>query len=235
MSVAREAVETAREALEQMPIEREKGRSLFADYVPAPKRRLVSFQATRLSVADRVLLRDVSLTVDRDDKVWICGPNGAGKTTLLRALVESARLDESHVLVLPQELDLAARLSLIQRVRKLSPQDRAAVLSLVAALGVDPEVILTTRDPSLGEARKLALAFGLTRQVWMLVLDEPTHHLDLPSIERIEQALREFPGAILLVSHDERFAARLTNLRWRIDDQRVVVSGSDSTEAHVAS
>jgi ATPase subunit of ABC transporter with duplicated ATPase domains len=62
--------------------------------------------------------------------------------------------------------------------------------------------------------------------VWALVLDEPTNHLDLPSIERVEAALSEYPGALVLVSHDERFAGRLTEERWTLRDGRIHVEGA---------
>jgi ATPase subunit of ABC transporter with duplicated ATPase domains len=80
--------------------------------------------------------------------------------------------------------------------------------------------------PSPGEARKLALAFGLARQVWALVLDEPTNHLDLPSIERLEAALSEYPGALVIATHDDAFAGRCTDTVWEIRDGRIFVSAS---------
>ncbi len=99
------------------------------------------------------------------------------------------------------------------------------MLSVVAALGVDPEQLLASRKPSPGEARKLKLAFGLGRQVWGLVLDEPTNHLDLPSIERLEDALVAYPGALVMVTHDDSFAARCTERVWALAERRVWVSG----------
>ncbi|MFP2912850.1 ABC transporter ATP-binding protein, partial [Pyxidicoccus sp. 3LFB2] len=98
------------------------------------------------------------------------------------------------------------------------------VLSLVAALGVDPERLLASEQPSPGEARKLLIARGLGQHAWALVLDEPTNHLDLPSIERLEVALREYPGALLLVSHDAAFARACTSESWRVEHGQVTVA-----------
>jgi ATPase subunit of ABC transporter with duplicated ATPase domains len=95
------------------------------------------------------------------------------------------------------------------------------VLQLLAALGVAPARLLASRRPSPGEARKLQLALGLGLEAWVLVLDEPTNHLDLPSIERLEAALAAWPGALLLVSHDEAFADRLTGAAWHVASGRV--------------
>ena len=69
--------------------------------------------------------------------------------------------------------------------------------------------------------RKLLLALGLGRHAWALVLDEPTNHLDLPTVERLEEALAAYPGALLLVTHDEAFAARCSSMTWRIVAGRV--------------
>ncbi len=74
-----------------------------------------------------------------------------------------------------------------------------------------------TEAPSPGELRKLILALGLLDSPHLIVLDEPTNHLDLPSIECLETALRSAAGALLLVSHDERFLSALCQVRWSID------------------
>ena len=64
--------------------------------------------------------------------------------------------------------------------------------------------------------RKLLLAVGAAREPWLVILDEPTNHMDLPSVECLEEALAGYPGALLLVSHDLRFLRPLTTLRWEI-------------------
>jgi ATPase subunit of ABC transporter with duplicated ATPase domains len=63
---------------------------------------------------------------------------------------------------------------------------------------------------------------GLSRQAWLLILDEPTNHLDLPSIERLEDALARYSCALLIVSHESRFAETLTKESWTIEGQALV-------------
>jgi ATPase subunit of ABC transporter with duplicated ATPase domains len=93
------------------------------------------------------------------------------------------------------------------------------VLNIVAGLGVDPDRLLISEQPSPGEARKLCLALGFARKARALVLDEPENHLDLPSIERLEAALVEYPGALYLVTHDQTLALRCTNQTFTISLQ----------------
>jgi ATPase subunit of ABC transporter with duplicated ATPase domains len=112
---------------------------------------------------------------------------------------------------------------MLDAVRELNPDDRGRVLTLVASLGIDPDQLLESCAPSPGEARKLAMAYGLGRQVWAMVLDEPTNHLDMPAIERLEEALIEYPGAMVIVTHDNALARRCSSIEWRLDGRRVDV------------
>lgn len=166
----------------------------------------------------------LDFSVDAGEALLVQGDNGAGKTTLLRALLATARMPAEKILHLPQDLRVDDERALLAEVRALPPAERGRVLSLVAALGVDPARLLGSAQPSPGEARKLALALGLGRHAWVCVLDEPTNHLDLPSIERLEKALVEYPGALLLVTHDRALARACTRTTWTIDRGRVTIA-----------
>ncbi|HXW83172.1 MAG TPA: ATP-binding cassette domain-containing protein, partial [Candidatus Binataceae bacterium] len=221
--VLRGSVDRADARLGEFHFKKEKGRGVFVDYQPAPQSRLIALDRTRLLAGDTLVLEDVHVVVSRESRVRIAGPNGIGKTTLLRALVESARLPHERLLYLPQELTKSDGAELLASVRALNEAERSRVLTLVAALGVDPDRLLDSQMPSPGEARKLALASGLGRQVWAAILDEPTNHLDIPAIERLEEALAEYPGALVIVTHDRALAERCTNEEWQLENRRIEV------------
>jgi ATPase subunit of ABC transporter with duplicated ATPase domains len=203
--------------------EKDLGRDFFVDFVPAPTRTIAALDHAVVCAGSHPVLDDVTVTIARDSRIRVAGPNGAGKTTLLRALIDASRLPRERLLYLPQELEPGEEIALLERLRALGPDVRGKVLGMVAALGVAPEPLLASRRPSPGEARKLALALGLGTQVWALVLDEPTNHLDLPSIERIEAALEHYPGALVVVTHDDAFARHCTRATWQLNDGEVCV------------
>ncbi len=198
------------------------GRSLFVDYVAAPMPRLLSLDVSELRAGDRCVLAEVHVAVMRDSRVRVTGPNGIGKSTLLNALLANASVPAAHLLHLPQELRTDEAAAMLDSVRNLGVYERDRVLTLVAALGIDPGRLLESARPSPGEARKLKIAYGLGRQVWGLVLDEPTNHLDMPAIERLEAALIDYPGALVMVTHDEVLARRCTTTEWQLSGRRIV-------------
>jgi ATPase subunit of ABC transporter with duplicated ATPase domains len=213
-------LERAKSAITKFIEDKTVCKTLFLDYQASAAPRIFGLDGEDLVVGDRTLMRDVRVTLSRTSRVHLKGPNGCGKSTLLAALLRKASANQ-RLLWLPQELHSDEVAELWRSVTTLPSTERGRLLSLLVALGVEPEHLLASRNLSPGEARKLKLAFGLATHAAALVLDEPTNHLDLPSIERLETALAAFPGAILLVSHDAQFAAAGTNSSWEIRDQRV--------------
>jgi len=123
----------------------------------------------------------------------------------------------------PQEIPPHQTARAIADLRELAPEPKGRALSLIAALGADPGRILGSGSASPGEARQIAIAAGLAARAHTVVLDEPTNDLDLPAIERLEDALSRFPGALLIVTHDDALASRLSSEdrpleEWRIED-----------------
>jgi len=222
-AVLRASVDRVSAKLGEYKFRKAKGRSIFVDYIPAPVAKVFTLDEAVICAGDARILENVHLGVPRDAKVRVAGPNGIGKSTLLAAMLRGAHIAREHILYLPQELTARDGVAMLDAVRALNAGERGRVLTLVAALGIDPDRLLESAAPSPGEARKLAMAYGLGRQVWAMVLDEPTNHLDMPAIEHLEDALVEYPGAMVIVTHDDALARRCTTIEWRVDGGRVEV------------
>ncbi len=210
----RSRVDRAEAAADAFDLDRARGGAVGFDHVASRRAVLARLAGDVAHAGGEVVLHDVDVVLQRGERVHVAGANGAGKTTLLRALMARLEAAGEEVATLPQELDDPREEA--ARVHALAPDVRGRILGVLALLGVDPDRVLVTDDPSPGEARKLALARLLGGSAGVLVLDEPTNHLDLPSIERLEQALGSWPGALLLVTHDDRLAGAVTSLRWEV-------------------
>lgn len=212
-------LDAARERLARVRVEKRYDGDLWLDVAPAPRRVLIRSRECDIPCGPGALhLPD--LYVGNTDHIAITGPNGAGKSTLLEHLRPHVP-DGIAWLDIPQELDEELAHGVVERVRALSSGERGRVLSVVAQLNSDPARILEGCATSPGEMRKLLLALGVLSSPALIVMDEPTNHLDLHSVEALERALAGYPGALLLVSHDERFLNACTSVRWNILDGRV--------------
>lgn len=205
----------AEKRLHSIPTQKEHARGVHLPTVRSRRDLLVDLAPTCLAMGERVL-RIGALRVLPAARIAITGANGAGKSTLVRHLHATRRLPASDVLYLPQEVAASEAAKLLADIKSLPGAALGAMMSFVRRLGSDPARLLESACPSPGELRKLLLATGIARNPQLLLLDEPTNHLDLPSIECLESALAECRCALVLVSHDERFLARLTTERWHV-------------------
>ncbi|MBS0518879.1 MAG: ATP-binding cassette domain-containing protein [Proteobacteria bacterium] len=173
---------------------------------------------------DKVIVRDFSTRIFRRDRVGLIGPNGAGKTTLLRMLIGEIEPDTGSVKLganlMPVVID--------QRRVALDPdktpweiladrndhvlvrgQQRHVMTYLREYLFRDEQARQPVRTLSGGERNRLLLAKALAAPSNMLVLDEPTNDLDADTLDLLQEALSDYDGTVLLVSHDRDFLDRL--------------------------
>ncbi|MEV4640220.1 ABC-F family ATP-binding cassette domain-containing protein [Actinoplanes sp. NPDC049548] len=178
-------------------------------------------------------LGPVTLQIDWADRVAITGANGSGKSTLLAALLGRSPLDEGSAHLGPQvvvgEVDQARGLflggePLLAAFGAAVPDFADAdVRTLLAKFGLKAaHVLRPAATLSPGERTRAALALLQARGVNLLVLDEPTNHLDLPAIEQLESALADYPGTLLLVTHDRRMLEAVrTDRHFEVADGKV--------------
>jgi ATPase subunit of ABC transporter with duplicated ATPase domains len=171
----------------------------------------------------RVIYDGFSLTVRRGERWAVMGKNGAGKTTLLKMIAGATEPDSGSVRLgaslsmgyfAQQSLDvLDPELTVIEQLQKDFPQDGLGSLrSLAGAFQFSgDDVDKSIRALSGGEKSRLAMARMLYNPPNFLVLDEPTNHLDLATKEMLVEALKEFEGTMIFVSHDRTFLRGLSS------------------------
>ncbi len=205
----------------------------FAD-LPATGRDVVSLEDVSIGYAPEApLLADLNLAMRARERVLVLGPNGHGKTTLLKTIVGQVeplggrlRIGASvQIGYLAQEQDiLDPELNALDALLAEAPMGHTEARSFLHFfLFADDDVLRPATQLSSGERARLMLAILVARGANLLVLDEPINHLDVPSREQFEQALRVFPGSVLAVVHDRYFVDKFATTVWRVENGMLTV------------
>ncbi len=185
---------------------------------------ILAFENLGLVQGSGWLFRNLDIHIGPRDRLALIGRNGAGKTTLLKLLGASVQADEgrrtivpgTRVVILEQEPDLRGFATLRDYVMG---GDDAPVSyeadSIADQLGID--LSREAGSASGGERRRAAIVRALAQDPDVLLLDEPTNHLDIGAIEWIEDWLKRFRGAFVVISHDRTFLTRLTKQTLWLD------------------
>ncbi len=192
------------------------------------------------SFGERTLFDGADLEISCGERVALLGPNGCGKTTLVRDIIAVGAWDHDVLRIGPslrvgycaqdQEVLQGERTVLGQMIADgVASRDRAFNLLRQFMFGRD-DLDKRVGDLSGGERNRLQLARLIAQQPDFLILDEPTNHLDIPSCEAIEEALTEFKGTILAVSHDRYFLDKIAGRVVEVRDGRFESYSGNFTE-----
>ncbi|MFM9947976.1 MAG: ABC-F family ATP-binding cassette domain-containing protein [Saprospiraceae bacterium] len=204
-------------------------------FPPAPRSGQVVVEALDLEkrYGNLTVLDKVYFKLDRGDRVAFVGQNGQGKTTLAKIIVNEIAATGGQVILghnsqigyyaQNQSETLQSNLTLLETMENFSPPEmRTKLRSILGAFlfsgeDVDKKVSVL----SGGERARLALACMLLRPFNLLVLDEPTNHLDMLSKDVLKQALADYDGSLIVVSHDREFLSGLTNRTLEFRDRHL--------------
>jgi len=210
-------IEHAQQAQNVGPLLRQADLGIPGAGSPAPQPTLLRLDAGSLPLGENRHLAFDEIIIQRSDRIALVGPNGSGKSTLVKHLLAHLSIPMDRRVYVPQEITAQESEAILEETKAQTGERLGRVLTWVNRLGSDPRRLLDSERPSPGEIRKLLLASHIALDPHLIVLDEPTNHMDLPSIECIEDALAEARCALLLVSHDEVFLGKLTTWRWSIE------------------
>ncbi|HEY9249348.1 MAG TPA: ATP-binding cassette domain-containing protein [Rariglobus sp.] len=179
-----------------------------------PRDFLLRLPAGSLPLGGGRRLHFPDLEIGGTSRIAIMGANGLGKSTLIRHLLAHLNLPAEKLVTVPQEISAEDSRVLLESIKRLPNDELGRVMITISRLGSRPARLLESALPSPGEVRKLLLAIGIVRGPHLIVMDEPTNHMDLPGILCLEGALADCPCAMLLVSHDEAFLEKITDTGW---------------------
>ncbi|MBB6178003.1 ATP-binding cassette subfamily F protein 3 [Anoxybacillus tengchongensis] len=182
---------------------------------------------------DHIIAKNLSFRITRGDSIALIGPNGIGKSTLLKTIVKRLPIKQgelrygTNVQIGYYDQEQAELTSNKRVIDELWDEDRLKTEKEIRTilgnfLFSGDDVLKSVQTLSGGEKARLALAKLMMKKANVLVLDEPTNHLDLDSKEVLEQALIEYPGTIIFVSHDRYFINRIATKIYELSTDGLI-------------
>jgi ATP-binding cassette subfamily F protein 3 len=203
---------------------------------PAPEELsppIINMEGTAVGYGGSPVLKKLSLRIDQDDRIALLGRNGEGKSTLSKLLAEKLKASEGRVTRHSKlrigyfaqhqvdELHIdETPLQHVQRLRPTEGQPRLRARLAGFGLGADQAETAVARL-SGGQKARLSLLLATIDAPHLLILDEPTNHLDMESREALVEALTEYAGAVVLVSHDMHLLGLVADRLWLVKDGAV--------------
>jgi len=195
-------------------------------------RTLVNLEEMSKAYGDKVIFRNTDLSIDRGQKIAFIGANGKGKSTLLRIINGSESFEGKRTLghnvrstFFAQHQLEALRLenNLLEELQQTGTTKNEMELRSILGcfLFSNDDVFKKIKVLSGGEKSRVALAKTLLSNANFLLLDEPTNHLDMISVNILIQALQQYQGTFLVISHDRFFVEQVANTIWFIEDHQL--------------
>lgn len=223
------------EKVERIEVDEVDTAMLNLKFPPAPRSGsyLVIMEDVAKRYGDHLIFKNVTLTINRGDKVAFVGKNGEGKSTLVKCIMSEidfeGKLQLGHNVKLGyfaqnQAQLLDDNLTVFDTIDYVAQGDiRTKIRDILGAFMFDGEASeKKVKVLSGGERSRLAMIRLLLEPVNLLILDEPTNHLDMRSKDVLKDALREFDGTVIVVSHDREFLDGLVDKVYEFGNQRVV-------------
>ncbi|EGE55254.1 UNVERIFIED_ORG: ATP-binding cassette subfamily F protein 3 [Rhizobium esperanzae] len=188
------------------------------------------------------ILKNLNLRIDNDDRIALLGSNGNGKSTFAKFISGRLAPESGEVKLAPslkigffaqhQLDDLIPEQSAVEHVRRLMPGDpEAKVRARVAQMGLATEKMATAaKDLSGGEKARLLMGLAAFHAPNLLILDEPTNHLDIDSRRALIEALNDYDGAVILISHDRHLIEATVDRLWLVNGGTVTAFEGDMDE-----
>ena len=204
---------------------------------------IVTMQAASVGYAPgKPVLKGLTLRIDADDRIALLGANGNGKSTFAKLLAGRLKVDTGGITIAPglkvamfaqhQMDDLRPEETPVEHVRRLMPDAaEAKVRARVARMGLTTEKMATkAKDLSGGEKARLLMGLATFEGPNLFILDEPTNHLDIDSREALMMALNDYPGAVILISHDRHLIEATADRLWLVRDGTVAPYEGDLSD-----